>query len=109
MTRETEPSQGGGIHELYGNNYHGNYLSYHLIYLLDREEEIMNGDLISREALKKEIKKSVPYVEQERILDLIDNVPTIAEDYDTGYQDGLEDGLNDIRPQGEWIAIEPNK
>lgn len=23
--------------------------------------------------------------------------------YAMGYQDGLEDGLNDIRPQGEWI------
>lgn len=33
-----------------------------------------------------------------------EQVPTVAEDYDTGYQDGLEDGLNDIRPQGEWIS-----
>ena len=36
--------------------------------------------------------------------DLIDNAPTVAvTDYDTGYQDGLETGLNDIRPKGEWI------
>ena len=37
------------------------------------------------------------------ILRKIDEVPTVAEDYDTGYQDSLEDGLDGIRPQGEWI------
>ena len=44
-----------------------------------------------------------PMKDQRPLLDLIDNAPTVAKDYDTGYQDGLEDGLNDIRPQGEWI------
>ena len=35
---------------------------------------------------------------------IIDNAPTVAvTDYDTGYQDGLEAGLNDIRTKGEWI------
>ena len=66
------------------------------------------GDLISREALKKTIKDSdiihcfanLWYAD---ILKEIDNAPTVAKDYDTGYQDGLEDGLNDIRPQGEWL------
>lgn len=33
-------------------------------------------------------------------------IPTVTKDYDTGYQDGLEDGLNDIRPQGKWIKQE---
>lgn len=37
--------------------------------------------------------------------DLIDNAPTVENDYNTGYQDGLEDGLNDIRPTGEWIPV----
>lgn len=27
-------------------------------------------------------------------------------DYNTGYQDGLEDGLNNIRPQGKWIFVD---
>ena len=66
----------------------------------------MNNDLISREALKKTmcIKfYTTPYYKH--ILDEIDNAPTVAEDYDTGYQDGLEDGLNDIRPQGEWKSL----
>lgn len=35
---------------------------------------------------------------------LIDNAQTIEEkSYAMGYQDGLEDGLQDIREQGEWI------
>ncbi len=65
----------------------------------------MNNDLISREALKEkaetvtlwngDVRRFVSY-------ETIDNAPTVAEDYDTGYQDGLEDGLTDIRPQGEW-------
>ena len=36
---------------------------------------------------------------------LINNAPAVVKDYDTGYQDGLEDGLNDIRTQGEWINL----
>lgn len=60
------------------------------------------GDL---DALKEEMKKNVPYYEQDRIIEIIDNAPTVVEDYDTGYQDGLEDGLNDIRPLGKWINL----
>ena len=64
----------------------------------------MSNDLISRDALKEEVKNTVPYVEQEIILAIIDDAPAVeVTDYDTGYQDGLEDGLNDIRPQGRWI------
>ena len=37
-------------------------------------------------------------------VDLIDDAPTVEEkSYAMGYQDGLEDGLQDIRPQGKWI------
>ena len=56
----------------------------------------MNNDLISREALKKAIKKSVPYVEQERILDLIDNAPSVAQSCKKLQEVASE------RPQGEW-------
>ena len=62
-------------------------------------------DLISREFLKEKLQGHASngtyaafYVNS-----IVDNAPTVAEDYDTGYQDGLEDGLNDIRPQGKWI------
>lgn len=38
------------------------------------------------------------------IMKLIDNAPTKDEkSYAMGYQDGLEDGLHDIRPRGKWI------
>ena len=38
-------------------------------------------------------------------VDLIDDAPTVEEkSYAMGYQDGLEDGLQDIRPQGKWIT-----
>jgi hypothetical protein len=69
----------------------------------------MNNDLISREALKKAIQNREECKECTDIdcihcfYDIIDNAPTVMKDYDTGYQDGLEDGLNDIRPQGKWI------
>jgi hypothetical protein len=75
----------------------------------------MNNDLISREALKKEVKNTVPYVEQERILDIIDNAPTIETDievvakdaYEHGYTDGWKErfGEPDGRPQGEWVPV----
>lgn len=60
------------------------------------------GDLISREALKEEFFKYKPYAVD--FLSLIDSAPIVEEkSYDMGYQDGLEDGLNDIRPQGKWL------
>lgn len=40
-----------------------------------------------------------------KCIDELKKAPTITEDYDTGYQDGVEDGLNDIRPKGEWKSI----
>ena len=63
--------------------------------------------LIDADALKKAFEDTVciepmPYAFVKQI---IDNAPTVAKDYDTGYQDGLEDGLNDIRPQGEWKTV----
>ena len=64
-----------------------------------------NSDLISRKALREEVKTlfwSGSY--KSTILQLIDNAPAIEEkSYAMGYQDGLEDGLDGIRPQGEWI------
>ena len=74
----------------------------------------MNNDLISRSALKEEIVKlckrinanngiTVPTLAFTRI---IDNAPTVEEkSYAMGYQDGAEDGLDGIIPQGEWITI----
>jgi len=62
-------------------------------------------DLISRRELRDKCNEIMMFnPTTDRILDLIDNAPTVEiTDYDTGYQDGLEDGLNDIRPQGEWV------
>lgn len=35
---------------------------------------------------------------------IVDNAPTVEEkSYAMGYQDGAEDGLQGIRPQGKWI------
>ena len=31
---------------------------------------------------------------------------SLAEIYHRGYQDGSEDGLNDIRPHGKWILCD---
>jgi len=37
---------------------------------------------------------------------LIENAPTVEEkSYAMGYQDGVEDGLDEIRPQCEWIPV----
>lgn len=69
------------------------------------------SDLISREALKKELSKrlwfvSSPETDAQAIKDIIDNAPAVEEkSYAMGYQDGLEDGLEDIRPQGDWIPV----
>ena len=83
----------------------------------EKDLETPKGDLISREALIKWIDDSVSQYGNTYSTDmlnmwglfkdyLIDNAPTVAKDYDTGYQDGLEDGLNDIRPHGEWNYIQ---
>lgn len=71
------------------------------------------GDLISREALKDIwalYKKYQPrlatnvYEFGEALRELIDTAPTVEErSYAMGYQDGLEDGLQDIRPEAKWI------
>ena len=74
------------------------------------------GRLIDADALKEEL-EFLKYIipsdlsrllnsEINRCIEVIDNAPTVAEDYDTGYQDGVEDGLNDIRPHGKWITID---
>ena len=40
---------------------------------------------------------------------LLDNAPTVEEkSYEMGYQDGCEDGLQGIRPQGEWEFVSRN-
>ena len=71
-----------------------------------------NNDLISREALKNEFRAIYHCAETMEELantmeDAIDNAPTVEEkSYAMGYQDGLEDGLNDIREQGEWLKCE---
>jgi len=82
----------------------------------------MNNDLISREALKKEIEQYQIQWNKNcdidiakwnccgTILAIIDNAPTVEErSYEMGYQDGCEDGLQGIRPQGEWIFQKANE
>ena len=79
-------------------------------------KERPHGDLISRDALKKDIDFQYicecchnngntcdicPVAEIEK---KIDDAPTIEEkSYAMGLQDGLEDGLQGIRPEGKWI------
>jgi hypothetical protein len=74
----------------------------------------MNNDLISRSALKVAIEKELDkanLTEYEACIcvtsiydRVIDNAPTVEEkSYEMGYQDGCEDGLQGIRPQGKWI------
>ena len=89
------------------------FLTVSFVTVASKERQGMNNDLISREALKKAITEHCRseaeclnhFWYDENIVALIDNAPTVAKDYDTGYQDGLEDGLNDIRPQGEWKLL----
>lgn len=75
------------------------------------EQPEVKGDLISRSALRKAFKNhplcNDVWLQYSR--EIIDNARTVAEDYDTGYQDGLEDGLNDIRSQGEWLKSSKGK
>ena len=61
--------------------------------------------LIDADALKKQFEELHLHPD---LIELIDHAPTVAKDYDTGYQDGLEDELNDIRPQGEWLTFSTN-
>lgn len=67
------------------------------------------GDL---DALKEEIKKCVPYVEQERILDIIDNAPPLPQVTvfaENASKEEIEDFKQELekvleRPQGKWIS-----
>ena len=81
-----------------------------------QQKETPKGDLISREALKKEIERTFDMQDlylPVHFLDLIDNEPTVETDievvakdaYDHGYTDGWKErfGEPDARPQGEWI------
>ena len=79
----------------------------------------MNNDLISREALKVAIEKELDKADLTEyeacicvtsIYDrVIDNAKTVEEkSYEMGYQDGCEDGLQGIRPQGEWEYVSRN-
>ena len=70
----------------------------------------MNNDLISRSALKDALSEA--HINRTLTFDIatfgcvmkiIDNAPTVEEkSYEMGYQDGCEDGLQGIRPQGKW-------
>lgn len=77
----------------------------------------MNDDLISREALKESMRKSINerYISWTKtisvadiatlIFDEIVNAPTVLHDnYSMGYQDGVKKVLSE-RPHGEWILI----
>ena len=66
----------------------------------------MSNDLISRSALKEEVKGLFcPDGFKLDFIRTIDNAPTVEEkSYAMGYQDGAEDGLDGIIPQGEWIT-----
>ena len=67
---------------------------------------LTEGDLISREALKKAIQDN-GYKHYFEIFEIIDNAPTVEEkSYAMGYQDGVEDGLDEIRPQGKWEIVD---
>ena len=77
----------------------------------------MNNDLINRSALISAIEKGEG-ISWERYGDnevcvrkkYIDNAPTVEEkSYAMGYQDGLEDGLDDIRPKGKWIYLDKDE
>ena len=70
--------------------------------------------LIDADKLKEEVKNTVPYVEQDRLLDLIDDSPTVEQPYYAmGYQDEVRTVLKEVaegkhRPQGEWIEKRDN-
>ena len=66
----------------------------------------MNNDLISRDALRKAFHKRIHHFDKsswDEANALINDAPTVEEkSYAMGYQDGAEDGLQDIRPHGKW-------
>ena len=68
------------------------------------------GDLIGREYVEGIVEEleNICINGDEYILTLLSNIknapPVEEKSYAMGYQDGLEDGLNDIRPQGKWIC-----
>ena len=77
----------------------------------------MNNDLISREALKEEIRREVGENQvgvfvAKRIFKLIDNVPTVDVSgneyfpYRTAYFNGVEDGRATARSRGKWNYIQ---
>ena len=47
--------------------------------------------------MKNHVDKNGNYINVENL--------SLAEIYNRGYQDGSEDGLKDIRPQGEYVDI----
>jgi len=69
----------------------------------------MNDDLISRSELKKALtsgtKDIYEFVCLSRVLEKIDNAPTVPlPDFKEGYKQAIKDGkTNFSRPQGEWI------
>lgn len=80
---------------------------------------ITEGDLISREALKKAIEEVEDNYDGyepndlgkfiSKVDELIDNAPTVEYPfYAEAYQTGYEEGKND-RPQGEWIIVKDEK
>lgn len=81
--------------------------------------ERSQGDLISREALKKEIVKlcehinanngiTVPTLAFTRIINNAPTVDTACPHCDSGYAQGYSDGYlkgKEERPQGEWVSV----
>lgn len=72
-----------------------------------------SGDLISREALIREIGRTDEWYKGRSICDILDNaqaVPLPNEQiaWEQGYEAGLAQGKQD-RPQGEWIITEELK
>lgn len=69
----------------------------------------MNNDLISREALKREIMDNMYFIREEAIavikvgdlLKLIDNAETISDRYDEGFRDGYAQCFNDREERKE--------
>lgn len=75
------------------------------------------GDLISREALKEEVENLIGYsLSYEAILNAIDNAPTV-EVIPTELHEKIMDKTtgellecqSNLRPQGEWIEVEPTE
>ena len=56
----------------------------------------MNNDLISREALLKEVRENKELYESERVYfeGLLLNAPTVEDRYSEGYSDGYLDGMS---------------